>query len=78
MLIVKFGVGEEYPGKEFNSKVLKSEDECFTAEIKKLFDQSQSSIAVEDEDHFVWVSVTNSSGESLFELEDKLTEWLDH
>lgn len=77
MLTVKFGVGEEYPGKAFKSQTLQSEDECFTEEIKQLFKEIQASISEDDDDSFVWVSVTDPSGDSLFELEDKLTEWLD-
>jgi hypothetical protein len=77
MITVKFGVGEEYPGKALKSQTLQSEDECFTEEVRQHFKESQASISKDDDDSFVWVSVTDSSGNSLFELEDKLTEWLD-
>ena len=70
-------MGLEYPGKTFKIKSLQSEDECFTNSIREMFQESQSSISDTEEDIFVWVSVTDGSGESLFELEDRLTEWLD-
>ena len=77
MIIVKFGIGQEYPGKTFKSKHLASKDACFTNEMKALFQDSQASISNSEDDNFVWVSVTDGNGESLFELEDRLLEWLE-
>ena len=77
MFTVKFGVGEEYPGEVCKEKSVGSEEACFTDEMRKLFQAAQASISDEDEDSFVWISVVDASGDSLFEIEDKLTEWLD-
>ena len=70
-------MGEEYPGEAQKTKSVESEGACFTDEMRKLFQEAQASISDEDEDSLVWISVVDVSGDSLFEIEDKLTEWLD-
>ena len=77
MFHVEFGIGEAYPGKPHSMRQLRTEDECFTPQIKTLFAEVQAMASRGADDQFVWLTIKNSDGDNLFEFESQLMEWLD-
>ena len=72
-----FGVGNEYPGEKVGDFSANNEEACFVDAVRALYAQCQERADAFEEDVFPIMSVVSSDGESLFELEDRLTEWLD-
>ena len=77
MLDVEFGIGEAHPGSPHSSRKVSTERECFTPQIRRLFTEAQAIASSGTDAQFVWLTIKNSDGESLFEVESQLMEWLD-
>ena len=74
---VSFGIGEEYPGEIVQEFSFMTGEAVFCTSCRHTYAVCLERVEQTLEDAFVWISIIDSEGNSLFELEDRLTEWLD-
>ena len=74
---VLFGVGEEYPGEIVTKLSFTTGEAIFCSSCRNAYSDCVKRVEKTSEDTFVWISIIDSEGNSLFEIEDQLIEWLE-